>query len=753
MKGLKMTEITVDLSNQGYPVFNTNGFSELSLIKTNFIFGKNGTGKSTLVDLITSQYQNDYDIRLFTGMEMYLEDEKLNVVLLGKESKDKKIALESLEQEIKELEDKRTALINKKRSYLWREEYLDLDIERSKEYLRQQDLILEIEKKERRLLDFLTHSASSIKHMSSPQIVLGNYNRNNLRDEIENATQLSPVEIEKLEESLFERPKDILEMEYPELPEIITVLEDIEIVLKKELQKTINISELDENIDKKNFAEEGIKIHKPGDNCAFCGNLFTNKRSKELNTYFSASEVTKLNSEIISLMKILEDYKRNIESIELLDKNSFYKEKELEIIDCNNLIKETKLDLIAFINEVLSLLENKLKDPFSPVNKIDLKIPTGNNLENIISKIISEHNEYTENFTEKSEENRTLLRYHHIHEVLNIKDTYKEDWKGYEIEQFELESLKERLETINNEIAQLIVEIDGDEEQLKPETILYLDNQLREKISERKELIAQTENTEVLVNRVNTILHDAGKKDIKLTLQKIDGIEYYLIKDNENNIRNLNHVSTGEKNIIAFLYFIETLAVRESNIPRIIIFDDPMTSNDDTMQYLIITELQKLYRNMSDKFNPSEDVFVLLTHNVHFYLNLQTPQRNRYRKNNFYWLNNGFFTKISSEKEDINTHYDLLWAELKSLYENDLINSMLNSMRRIVETYIKFTKRHPDDFYKDLDEQRKYFNVNSHSIDDFSAEYIGKNKDELLASFKYLFEKNKALDHFESYWN
>lgn len=30
--------------------------------------------------------------------------------------------------------------------------------------------------------------------------------------------------------------------------------------------------------------------------------------------------------------------------------------------------------------------------------------------------------------------------------------------------------------------------------------------------------------------------------------------------------------------------------------PKLIIFDDPMNSNDDTMQYVIIEELQKLMR-------------------------------------------------------------------------------------------------------------------------------------------------------------
>ena len=105
-----------------------------------------------------------------------------------------------------------------------------------------------------------------------------------------------------------------------------------------------------------------------------------------------------------------------------------------------------------------------------------------------------------------------------------------------------------------------------------------------------------------------------------------------------------------------------------------------------------------------------------------------------------------------SEKEDLNTHYDVLWIELKSLYENDLINSMLNSMRRIIETYTKFNKINPQKFYKDKEEHQKLFNVNSHSIDDLSAELVGQTKEDLLNLFLQLFIDNDAKTHFDSYW-
>ncbi|MDN6195927.1 MAG: hypothetical protein L0I93_05515, partial [Atopostipes suicloacalis] len=193
-----MAEITVDLSHPQYPVFNTNKSLDLPLMKTNFIYGRNGTGKSTLVDLIAVQHQNDFDVRLFTGMDMYLEDKKLNAVLLGQESRDKKIALDNLNQEIAEIESKLKTLEDMKKSYLWEKEYIDLDIEKSKEFLEVQDLHMKIEEKETSLLEFLTATASTIKHINTPQIVLGNYNRNNLKKEIEKASMLHSDEINRL---------------------------------------------------------------------------------------------------------------------------------------------------------------------------------------------------------------------------------------------------------------------------------------------------------------------------------------------------------------------------------------------------------------------------------------------------------------------------------------------------------------------------------------------------------------------------
>lgn len=315
------------------------------------------------------------------------------------------------------------------------------------------------------------------------------------------------------------------------------------------------------------------------------------------------------------------------------------------------------------------------------------------------------------------------------------------------------------------------VEIKGVKENPAPGTINYVKNQISSKEILKKEIINRTKNTSQLVEIINDKLKRSGKNELELILQKDENeVEHYQIKDGDNT-RPIDKLSTGEKNIIAFLYFLESLSdlERKTIKPKIIMFDDPMNSNDDTMQYLIIAEMQKLYRNgYQDKFNSRKDYFICLTHNVHFYLNVQPygnfkklvpaedgdgkEEKDKYQLHGFYRIEQRNFKPINSEREDFNTHYACLWIELGSLYSTNLVNSMLNSMRRIIETYLKFNQISPDSFYKNNEQHRKLFDVNSHSIDDHSTEALGKEKEELVEIFERLFNENGAASHFRNHW-
>ena len=275
-------------------------------------------------------------------------------------------------------------------------------------------------------------------------------------------------------------------------------------------------------------------------------------------------------------------------------------------------------------------------------------------------------------------------------------------------------------------------------------------------------------------NQIDTLKPKAEKKAIerintKLRLRvswELDHVDdenlgYYRIKEGDQ-YRSVKHLSTGEKNVIAFLYFIERLEEVKKNRrnKKILVFDDPMSSNDDTMQYLIIWELQRLYQNKDrNKFDVNKDIMVILTHNVHFYLNVQPhgnfkddKGRTKYDKNNFYRIDHHEFIKITTEKEDLKTSYEALWIELKDLYECGHKLSMLNTMRRIIETFVKFNSLKQDRFYQGNEQYLKLFNVNSHAIDDLSATQYTETTDEMRNLFFQIFKDNDYEDHFKNYW-
>lgn len=72
----------------------------------NFIFGKNGTGKSTITRLVKEQIC-DKDIRVYQGINSVMTSGRLNSVILGEENIAAQKEIEKCESEIaKIIEDK-----------------------------------------------------------------------------------------------------------------------------------------------------------------------------------------------------------------------------------------------------------------------------------------------------------------------------------------------------------------------------------------------------------------------------------------------------------------------------------------------------------------------------------------------------------------------------------------------------------------------------------------------------------------------
>ncbi|GAP01750.1 cation transport ATPase [Fructobacillus fructosus] len=733
-----MLEININVPSAKVPR-SISTFQEeiVSLKNKNFIFARNGAGKSTFSEIIKQQCCSEYDVQIFSGFEQLLgENDHLNAFALevNASSNQKLIA------EKEDYKDSQKKLLDVIQREIGSKEDDDSSTLRGKLFLAN-DSVSELEDKIRGIL---SNAASIIKNTSNPQISGTSYNITNLKKEKNKAKSIPGSEISKLEKTINSQKKSVDPIIWNPVKFELYLKSVNEIITSKVKQKK-TIPRL-KNSDKAiRFAQKGMEIHKhiDGTICSFCGNPISEQTFNELETFFSSDEISELQNRINRGITDIEFLLQKVESLNI-SSEEFYPQYVDEVQNLEKDFTKQKENILFFLKNLLNQLHDKNMNLFSEQQKINLAVPTDFNLE-LYNTIVSKNIDYGNRLAKEKEKAKDLLRFDKIKQLLDDAEYHKFH--------AQLESAQKLKKEAQSDFKQ------KDHERLE----------LEKKISniEKEIELLKPKAEEQAVLNINKKLRNFVPWSIAYLDDESSG--YYQIKQcDERGIttyRGVKELSTGEKNIIAFLYFMQKLLVPSpDNKQRIIIFDDPMTSNDATMQYLIITELQNLYGAQSEYrhvIRSSRDYIVILTHNVFFYLNVSPhgayKDKNgltKYDKCNFYSIESGKFRLVKSEKEDLRTSYDSLWIELSELKKNNLTNSMLNSMRRIIETYLEFTSIDRNKFYRGKELYSKLFNVNSHSvIQDISTQSTTYSAEELIDVFKQLFIENNAEDHFNKHWH
>ncbi|MDV7698254.1 AAA family ATPase [Chryseobacterium soli] len=294
----------------------------------------------------------------------------------------------------------------------------------------------------------------------------------------------------------------------------------------------------------------------------------------------------------------------------------------------------------------------------------------------------------------------------------------------------------------------------------------------------------QTINTQKSVDNINDLLLKNNFTGFRIEKKESENniIKYYILREGETSE---NHVfktlSEGEKNFIAFLYFYQlclgTNDTENSTKKKIIVIDDPVSSMDSQVLFFVSTLIRKLIAPRGGtgggrvfKNENIEQVFVL-THNSYFFKEVSFHQRLLYK-------DEVLFKKISKKNnktliEDIGysniNDYGLLWREIKMENSEKITISLLNNMRRIIESYSNFMGYiNGSNLWSllnslDLDEESIEYlvyisflsNINdeSHkvSINDemFYNRLCEESRQIAMDSFKLFFEKLNASSHYE----
>ena len=437
----------VDLSNEELFYEDEINFDK----NLNFVFGKNGTGKSTLTKLLKEQGKVNYDVRVFQGFEnMIGENNRLNAVILGEENNEIAQEIENMKKDIKKKEEEIDKIDSEIKEPKDNSENLWKKVEEIKRIAEQKDTQIQ---------NFYSKSASEIKNMTNPQISKTTYNKSDFILEKKNAKLLSEIEIQNLKQIIKTEVKIAQKIEFPNI-NLKDELKRVNLILEKKVEEKVRITRLENNEEKRDFAEKGLHLHKVGEICSFCGNIINEKEYSELVKYFLADDIKEFQIKIETTKNSYQQIVEKIKNVKF-DKNNFYPNNIEKLSQIIEEYEEIKREIVKILKEFLENLEKK--DIFKENEKLTL-----DNISLNFNKISKEYdglvkNNNSSNLSEEKEKAKTDLRYHFIKLAL---DEFDEKTKLHE-----LSLLKEKKEEYKTEIEKKENEIKKINDEIKKNKI------------------------------------------------------------------------------------------------------------------------------------------------------------------------------------------------------------------------------------------------------------------------------------------
>lgn len=724
-----------DISIKGTATFDDTGIEFLEFKKVNFLYGANGSGKTTISNFLYEpnnvqfpkcqlKWQNNLELRTLVYNKEFRERNFGNgtiagVFTLGQATKEEAKLIEEKREALKELKDK--GIHQKNVSLLQTEKRLNLE-----EDFKEQAWT-EIYKKHQ------VHFKEVFKGVLQKKSFLAR-----LLEEFENNISNSePLEgLKKKAETILGAPP----LKIDRIPTIdFTGLSEIEqdsIWSKKIIGKSdVEIAKLIQRLNINDWVNEGQKHLQEDETCPFCQqNTISEEFRMQLEGYFDetftneTSRVKNFNEEYIRLYENLMNELIDVENDQKLDQKT-----KLDLDKFSPFLKTLNSQFIA--NK--ELLNGKLKEPSRSIN---LK-PTKEQLEDLnriiaqANSAIAENNNIVDNYTAE----RIKL----VNEV----------WK------FIIEDNRNDIERFvkhNNGLVNGINNIKEDMGKLRQD---YIKEDL-----EIKSLTKNVTSVQPSVDEINHTLRSFGFQNFELVPAK-EGINQYQIQRENGELAEAT-LSEGEITFITFLYFLQLAkgSINETEIidDRVLVVDDPISSLDSNVLFIVSSLLKRITKGIIDDEGNIKQL-ILLTHNVYFHKEVSFINgRTKECPDTHFWIlrkiENISYLENLGTKNPIQNSYELLWRELKNQDNNSGI-TVQNTMRRIIENYFKILGGYrDDDLINNFDNPQEkeicrslicWINEGSHTIpDDLFIEQQSNSIANYFKVFKSVFKETGHIEHY-----
>lgn len=199
-------------------------------------------------------------------------------------------------------------------------------------------------------------------------------------------------------------------------------------------------------------------------------------------------------------------------------------------------------------------------------------------------------------------------------------------------------------------------------------------------------------NTITAVQDINASLSSFGFTGF--SIQPFEQNKYQLHRGDGTLVKDT--LSEGEVTFITFLYFYHLCKGGRTessiNTDRVIVIDDPISSLDSNILFVVSSLVKDVIKNVKNDDNHQFKQLIILTHNIYFHKEISFVNGQAQSENtvNFWKLRKlGNKTSITNyqNKNPIYSSYEMLWRELQENMGSPI--AIQNSMRRIIENYFK----------------------------------------------------------------
>ncbi|ADI35207.1 Hypothetical protein HPV225_1163 [Helicobacter pylori v225d] len=728
--------------------FDENGASFENLNSINFIYGANGSGKTTTSSFLKNLAENGDKNKFANSKIKWHNDERLKIEVYNKQFKEEQFRNsqvkgiftlgKKINENLENIESKKESKNKENEKKIENEKIL-------------QDLTQKKEEKEKDFTDSCWEKLYKKNEEDFKETLEGFKRKEKFEEKIleefknneHNESEI--VKLEKLKENI----RIVFSKNQTKLVPLECNLTDLDSVENHSIweQKIVGsgdvaIADLIKKLSNEDWVAQGREyLSQDGNACPFCQQeTITEEFKKQLESYFDTSYQESTDT----IKKMKENYtNKTAEVLERLD----------EIVKTEQTNLQTKLNTESF-KRIIETLRSKINGNWQKMRDKSKEMSRSFKLESTKNEI-KEIRDLVDTANQQIANHNEMIKDIQNQKKICVEQTWK----------FLVNEFKSDIQKYNKEDCGL------------EKGIKKLENEIREnekKIEKLENEIRELEKNMVsikpIVNEINALLKGYGFTNFSLACTE-DEKSYRIQREDGQLVGET--LSEGEVTFITFLYYYHLTkgSLKENDISKnkVLVIDDPISSLDSNILFIVSVLVKELMKEtMEEKTNIKQ--VIMLTHNTYFYKEITSRyDLRRYQGKYSFWIikKDNNVSKIENffEKNPIKNSYELLWQEVirakeKQAKENNISwVSLQNVMRRIIEYYFRilggFEHNDLSKCFKNIEEKQvfssfiSWFNDGSHGISD---DLFVQSQDTSIETYLKVFENIFKITGHEAHY-